>query len=225
MKKLNLLLLFISLATFGQDNDTNMWSGFDNDKPGGFTGVFYNRVTPTEGTIYLFDNWEQNAVVHRILEDKFLVRRVNFNLNKMSFDAKITESEDVLSFSFDGIDKIEINNRVFKNILYKKSNRIFEMFYSDDNIKFMKGFQIKLIKASKDPMVNRPNDKYVKSESYFLMNKGVITRIKLKKKAIYKTLELNKEDISNIEVFIKSTSISLKKEQDIIKLLTYLNNI
>ena len=225
MKKLNLLLLFISLATFGQDNDTNMWSGFDNDKPGGFTGVFYNRVTPTEGTIYLFDNWEQNAVVHRILEDKFLVRRVNFNLNKMSFDAKITESEDVLSFSFDGIDKIEINNRVFKNILYKKSNRIFEMFYSDDNIKFMKGFQIKLIKASKDPMVNRPNDKYVKSESYYLINKGVITKIKLKKKVIYKTLELNKEDISNIEVFIKSTSISLKKEQDIIKLLTYLNNI
>ena len=51
----------------------------------------------------------------------------------------------------------------------------------------MKGFDIKLIKASKDPMVNRPNDKYVKSESYFLMNKGAITRIKLKKKAIYKT--------------------------------------
>ena len=89
----------------------------------------------------------------------------------------------------------------------------------------MKGFDIKLIKASKDPMVNRPNDKYVKSESYFLMNKGVTTKIKLKKKVIYKTLELNKEEISNIEVFTKSTSISLKKEQDIIKLLTYLNSI
>ena len=225
MKKLNLLLLFISLATFGQDNDPNKWSGFDNDKPGGFTGVFYNRVTPTEGTIYLFDNWEQSAVVHRILDDKFLVKRVNFNLNKMSFDAKITESEDVLSFSFDGIDKVEINNRVFKNILYNKSNRIFEIFYSDDNVKFMKGFQIKLIKASKDPMVNRPNDKYVKSESYYLMNKEVITKIKLKKKVIYKTLDLNKGDISNLESFIKSTSISTKNEQDIIKLLTYLNSI
>ena len=225
MKKINLLLIFISLATFGQDNDPNKWSGFDTDKSGGFTGVFYNRVTPTEGTIYLFDNWEQSAIVHRVLDDKFLVKRVNFNLNKMSFDAKITESEDVLSFSFDGIDKIEIDNKVFKNILHNKSNRIFQIFYSDDNVKFMKGFDIKLIKASKDPMVNRPNDKYVKSESYFLMNKGVITRIKLKKKAIYKTLELNKGEISNIDAFIKSTSISLKKEQDIIKLLTYLNNI
>ena len=225
MKKINLLLIFISLATFGQDNDPNKWSGFDTDKSGGFTGVFYNRVTPTEGTIYLFDNWEQSAIVHRVLDDKFLVKRVNFNLNKMSFDAKITESEDVLSFSFDGIDKIEIDNKVFKNILHNKSNRIFQIFYSDDNVKFMKGFDIKLIKASKDPMVNRPNDKYVKSESYFLMNKGVITRIKLKKKAIYKTLELNKGEISNIDAFIKSTSISLKKEQDIIKLLTYLNTI
>ena len=225
MKKLNLLLLFISLATFGQDNDPNKRSGFDTDKSGGFTGVFYNRVTPTEGTIYLFDNWEQSAIVHRVLDDKFLVKRVNFNLNKMSFDAKISESEDVLSFSFDGIDKIEIDNKVFKNILHNKSNRIFQIFYSDDNVKFMKGFDIKLIKASKDPMVNRPNDKYVKSESYFLMNKGVITRIKLKKKAIYKTLELNKGEISNIDAFIKSASISLKKEQDIIKLLTYLNSI
>ena len=225
MKKINLLLIFISLATFGQDNDPNKWSGFDTDKSGGFTGVFYNRVTPTEGTIYLFDNWEQSAIVHRVLDDKFLVKRVNFNLNKMSFDAKITESEDVLSFSFDGIDKIEIDNKVFKNILHNKSNRIFQIFYSDDNVKFMKGFDIKLIKASKDPMVNRPNDKYVKSESYYLMNKGVITKIKLKKKAIYKTLELNKGEISNIDAFIKSTSISLKKEQDIIKLLTYLNSI
>ena len=225
MKKLNLLLLFISLATFGQDNDPSKWSGFDTDKSGGFTGVFYNRVTPTKGTIYLFDNWEKSAVVHKVLDDKFLVKRVNFNLNKMSFDAKITESEDVLSFSFDGIDKIEIDNKVFKNILHKKSNRIFEIFYSDDNVKFMKGFDIKLIKASKDPMVNRPNDKYVKSESYYLMIKGVITKIKLKKKAIYKTLELNKGDISNMDTFIKSTSISLKKEEDIIKLLTYLNTI
>ena len=225
MKKLNLLLLFISLTTFGQDNDPSKWSGFDTDKSGGFTGVFYNRVTPTKGTIYLFDNWEKSAVVHKVLDDKFLVKRVNFNLNKMSFDAKITESEDVLSFSFDGIDKIEIDNKVFKNILHKKSNRIFEIFYSDDNVKFMKGFDIKLIKASKDPMVNRPNDKYVKSESYYLMIKGVITKIKLKKKAIYKTLELNKGEISNIDAFIKSTSISLKKEQDIIKLLTYLNTI
>ena len=149
MKKINLLLIFISLATFGQDNDPNKWSGFDTDKSGGFTGVFYNRVTPTKGTIYLFDNWEQSAIVHRVLDDKFLVKRVNFNLNKMSFDAKITESEDVLSFSFDGIDKIEIDNKVFKNILHNKSNRIFQIFNSDDKVKFMKGFDIKKLKPFK----------------------------------------------------------------------------
>ena len=134
MKKLKLLFLFISLAALGQDNDSNVWSGFDTN---GFSGVFY----------------------------------------------------------------------------------------TDDNIKFMKGFEVKLIKASKDPMVNRPFDKYVKTESYYLMNKKVLSKIKLKKKEIYKTLELSNEDISKLNTFIKSTSISLKKEQDIIKLLTYLNSI
>jgi hypothetical protein len=57
------------------------------------------------------------------------------------------------------------------------------------------------------------------------MNKKVLSKIKLKKKEIYKTLELSNEDISKLNTFIKSTSISLKKEQDIIKLLTYLNSI
>jgi hypothetical protein len=198
-----------------------VWSGFDTN---GFSGVFYNRVTPVEGTTYLFDNWEQDAIVHKILKDKFLVRRVNLNLNKMSFDAKITESEDVLSFSFDGIDKIEINKRIYKNILYNNSKILFELLYDTDKIKFMKGFEVKLIKASKDPMVNRPFDKYVKSESYYLMNEEIITKIKLKKKIIYNTLKLNKTEISNLDSFIKSTSISLKKEQDIIKLLMYLNS-
>jgi hypothetical protein len=221
MKKLKLLFLFISLAALGQDNDSNVWSGFDTN---GFSGVFYNRVTQVEGTTYLFDNWEQDAIVHKILKDKFLVRRVNLNLNKMSFDAKITESEDVLSFSFDGIDKIEINKRIYKNIIYNNSKILFELLYDTDKIKFMKGFEVKLIKASKDPMVNRPFDKYVKSESYYLMNEEIITKIKLKKKIIYNTLKLNKTEISNLDSFIKSTSISLKKEQDIIKLLMYLNS-
>jgi hypothetical protein len=142
----------------------------------------------------------------------------------MTFDAKITESEDVLSFSFDGIDKIEINKRIYKNILYNNSKILFELLYDTDKIKFMKGFEVKLIKASKDPMVNRPFDKYVKSESYYLMNEEIITKIKLKKKIIYNTLKLNKTEISNLDSFIKSTSISLKKEQDIIKLLMYLNS-
>jgi hypothetical protein len=57
------------------------------------------------------------------------------------------------------------------------------------------------------------------------MNKKFLRKIKLKKKEIYKTLELSNEDISKLNTFIKSTSISLKKEQDIIKLLTYLNSI
>ena len=110
-------------------------------------------------------------------------------------------------------------------MLYNNSNRIFELLYDSNKIKFMKGFEVKLIKASKDPMVNRPFDKYVKVESYYLMIQDIITKIKLKKKIIYNTLDLNKKEISNLDTFIKSSSISTRNEQDIIKLLTYLNSI
>ena len=89
----------------------------------------------------------------------------------------------------------------------------------------MKGFEVKLISGSANPMVNRPNDKYVRGEDYFIMIEGVINPIKLKKKSLYKTLELDKSNTSRLNMFVESNSLSLKKEEDIVKLLEYFNTI
>ena len=74
-------------------------------------------------------------------------------------------------------------------------------------------------------MVNRPNDKYVRVENYYMMIDRNISVVKLKKKSIYKTLGLGKQKISKLDAFIKKNSISLSKEEGWIKCLEFLKNI
>ena len=74
-------------------------------------------------------------------------------------------------------------------------------------------------------MVNRPNDRYVRGEEFFIMVNGSINPIKLKKKSIYRYLKMNKLNTSKIDMFIESNSLSLKKINDIIKVLEYYINM
>ena len=89
----------------------------------------------------------------------------------------------------------------------------------------MKGFNVKLISGSANPMVNRPNDRYVRGEEFFIMINGSISDVKLKKKSIYRLLNIDKLSTSKLDMFIESNNLSLKKVDDIIKLLEYYSNI
>tara|TARA_B100000767_G_C19671971_1_gene495682 strand:- start:108 stop:812 length:705 start_codon:yes stop_codon:yes gene_type:complete len=190
----------------------------------GSSMMFYNPKRYIEGTIHLFEGWNNTAVIHTISDDKFLVKRVNFNLKRNSFEAKMNDSDSIFSFTFNNIKKIVINNKIYKNFYYDDDNRVYEMLYDTDEYKFMKGFEVKLISGSANPMVNRPNDKYVRGEEFFLMLNGSINPIKLKKKSIYRLLNMNKLNTSKLDMFIESNSLSLKKVNDIIKVLEHYSN-
>jgi hypothetical protein len=119
--------------------------------------MFYNPKRYIDGTIHLFEGWNNTAVIHTISDDKFLVKRVNLNLKRNSFEAKMNDSDSIFSFTFNNIKKIVINNKIYKNFYYDDDNRVYEMLYDTDQYKFMKGFEVKLISGSANPMVNRPN--------------------------------------------------------------------
>ena len=187
--------------------------------------MFYNPKRYIDGTVHLFEGWNNTAVIHTISDEKLLVKRVNLNLKRNSFEAKMNDSDSIFSFTFNNIKKIVINNKTYKNFYYDDDNRVYEMLYDTDQYKFMKGFEVKLISGSANPMVNRPNDRYVRGEEFFIMVNGSINHIKLKKKSIYKYLKLDKLNTSKLDMFIESNSLSLKKIDDIIKLLEYHSNI
>ena len=187
--------------------------------------MFYNPKRYIDGTVHLFESWNNTAVIHTISDDKFLVKRVNLNLKRNSFEAKMNDSDSIFSFTFNNIKKIVINNKIYKNFYYDDDNRVYEMLYDTDQYKFMKGFNVKLISGSANPMVNRPNDRYVRGEEFFIMINGSISDVKLKKKSIYRLLNIDKLSTSKLDMFMESNNLSLKKVDDIIKLLEYYSNI
>ena len=137
----------------------------------------------------------------------------------------MNDSDSIFAFTFNNIKKIVINNKIYKNYYYDDDNRVYQMLFDTDEYKLMKGFEVKLISGSANPMVKRPNDKYVRGEDYFLMINGSISPIKLKKKSIFKSLKLDKLNTSKLDMFVESNSLSLKNEDDIVKLLEYYNTI
>ena len=234
------LLLFISFLfsvsiSFAQTNSVDVGGSqamenyaqlaSGNGASYGNSMMFYNPKRYIDGTVHLFESWNNTAVIHTISDDKFLVKRVNLNLKRNSFEAKMNDSDSIFSFTFNNIKKIVINNKTYKNFYYDDDNRVYEMLYDTDQYKFMKGFNVKLISGSANPMVNRPNDRYVRGEEFFIMINGSISDVKLKKKSIYRLLNIDKLSTSKLDMFIESNNLSLKKVNDIIKLLEYYSNI
>jgi hypothetical protein len=225
-------LVFTTSALTAQNNSVESGGGINESmaqlasgEQFGNSMMFYNPKRQIDGKFHLFETWNNTAVIYTLSDDKFFVKRVNLNLKRNSFEAKMNDSDSIFSFTFNNIKKIVIGNDIYKNYYYNDDNRVYQMLYDSEKYKLMKGFEVKLISGSANPMVNRPNDKYVRGEDYFIMTNGVINPIKLKKKSIYKTLNLDKMSTSQLNMFIESNSLSLKKEEDIVKLLEYYNSI
>ena len=97
------------------------------------------------------------------------------------------------------------------------------MVYSGKTFSILKGFTVKLVTGSGNPMVNRSNDKYVKKESYFIRytDKKTIESFKMNKRSLNKLFENNLKDVSRILAFIGSGNLSYKDEKDVIRMLEF----
>ena len=89
----------------------------------------------------------------------------------------------------------------------------------------MKGFSIKLVSSSGNPMVNRSNDKYAKFSSYFIKKNNSIKPFKLRKRSIYNLLNDDKNIISRIESYVVNKKLSYKREDDVVQILDYAFNL
>jgi len=235
MKNINLFIALMLLSSVALAQTSTVDAGgtqamqqLVNKEQGSNFGnsmMFYNPKRQIDGKFHLFEDWNNTGVIHTLSDDKFLVKRINLNIKRNSFEAKMNESDSIFSFTFNNIKKIVVNNKTYKNYYYDDDNRVYEMLYESDNYKLMKGFEVTLITGSVNPLVNRPNDKYVRGEDYFIMINGTISQVKLKKKSIFKTLKLDKLNSSNLDKFVDSNSLSLKKVEDVVKLLEYYNSI
>ena len=223
----NILVVLCLLFSTSVYTQTNFSAGFSmggNDLNYGST-FFYNTRNVILGSVYLFDEWNNNAEIHTLSNERFLVRNINLNINRNAFEAKLTDSDSIFSFNFNNIKQIVINDKTYKNYYYNDDNRVYEIIYESNNFSIMKGFSIKLVSSSGNPMVNRSNDKYAKFSSYFIKKNNSIKPFRLRKRSIYNLLDNDKNIISSIESYVVNKKLSYKREDDVVQILDYAFNL
>ena len=223
----NILVVLCLLFSTSVYTQTNFSAGFSmggNDLNYGST-FFYNTRNVILGSVYLFDEWNNNAEIHTLSNERFLVRNINLNINRNAFEAKLTDSDSIFSFNFNNIKHIVINDKTYKNYYYNDDNRVYEIIYQSNTFSIMKGFSIKVVSSSGNPMVNRSNDKYAKFSSYFIKKNNSIKPFRLRKRSIYNLLDNDKNIISRLESYMSNKNLSYKREKDVVQILDYVFNL
>lgn len=183
--------------------------------------MFYNPDTKTEGSVHLFDNWNNSAVIYTSVNHHFSLKNINLNIEQNTFESKISD-DSIFSFNFDNVDKFVINGRIFKNYNYGKHNKVFEILFDSGEIALFKGFNVQFIKGSSNPMLNRSTNKYVKTEKYFIKKEGKITILATNKSRFLKAFNLEEPQKIAVLTFIKENNLSFKNEDHLIRIFKFI---
>ena len=219
------LLVLASNIIIAQTNLGTDFNALGSNASSDFgTSFFYNQPNKfIIGSAYLFDEWNNDGEIQTLTGERFLVRNINLNISRNAFEAKINDNDSIFSFTFNNIKQIIINGKSYKNYYYNEDNRVYELVYSGNNFTLLKGFNVKLVTGSGNPMVNRSNDKYVKKESYFIRSNSekTIENFKMNKRSLNRLFEKSDVDLNRILGFIDSGNLSYKDEKDVIRMLEF----
>ena len=225
MRILLLSIFLISNIILSQTNSqTDFRSALTGETTNFGTSFFYNQPNKVIlGSAYLFDEWNNDGEIQTLTGERFLVRNINLNISRNAFEAKINDNDSIFSFNFNNIKQIIINGKNYKNYFYNEDNRVYELVYTGKTFSILKGFTVKLVTGSGNPMVNRSNDKYVKKESYFIRSTDtkIIESFKMNKRSLNKLFENSFKDLGRILAFIDSGNLSYKDEKDVIRMLEF----
>ena len=103
-----------------------------------------------------------------------------------------------------------------------KERKILELFFNDKHIVYKHNI-VSFYKSSTNPMVSRKNNKYIKRSKYYLYKKGKLTKIKQSENKFSKLFKTNNLNQNSIIKFIKENKLSLKKETDLTKILSFIS--
>ena len=222
------LIVLASNVVIAQTNLGTDFNALGSNASSDFgTSFFYNQPNKfIIGSAYLFEEWNNDAEIQTLTGERFLVKNINLNISRNAFEAKINDNDSIFSFTFNNIKQIIINGKSYKNYYYNEDNRVYELIYSGRNFTLLKGFDVKLVTGSGNPMVNRSNDKYVKKESYFLRSNSekTIENFKMNKRSLNRLFEKSAIDLNRILAFIDSGNLSYKDEKDVISMLEFAFN-
>lgn len=190
----------------------------------GASMFFVNPAREVEGSIYLFEKWENRGVLVTIDKQRFGMKNINIDLKNQAFQSRFTK-DSIFNYNFNNIDRFIINNKVYKNFYYNEDNRIYEIIHETPEFAILKGFKVNLVEGSANPMLNRKTDKYVQKYNYYVKTDTEIRKFNLNRKQIIKLIDPDKAVLDKIMKYAKDNNLSFKNDLQLKRILDYSNSI
>ncbi len=176
-----------------------------------------------DGSNLLFDELQDNA---KIYLDSIVLNfnQVNYNIQRDQFFTSY-EKDSVFVFDFNLVKKVRVSGRTFKRQFnaVRGMEETYEVLFQGKGISLLKNYDARFIQASPNPMVNRTRNKIKISKIYYLEINGKMIPIKLSKSSILKSL--GKQNDAGLKKIISEERLKLRREEDVVRLLQYLENL
>lgn len=212
---------FAQLQTTVNANNNNLGALATYGPDGANIGASSTVINPPEqidGSLHLFESWNNKGVFKTKEGKQLLIRNINFNVDLNTFESEISK-DTVFTFSFDNIERVFVNSREFKAVFKPATGlyKVYEVIFSNTDFSILKEYYIEIKKGSSNPMINR-RSKYVTQSEYYLEEGKRLSKFKLKKKNI---LKLVGDKAGEMLAFAKENRLSFKNELDVNRMLNY----
>lgn len=176
-----------------------------------------------DGTPFLFENWDQGALITTKDGRTLRFKDVNFDGRRNKIVAKVSE-DSLYTFNSLAIEKAIINGRLFKNILDPNEGpvKIYEVLGETPEFSILKDHTVEISEGSSNPMRGSIYSRYITRENYFISNSKAINKFKLKKNKVLALMGTHKK---NVENFVAENNLSYKRDQDIQEIIKYYSGL
>lgn len=182
-----------------------------------------NPNTNIKGSYLLFEDAKNYGIISTKVGRRFKVPNLNYNVKQDQIEAKIS-NDSVFIFDSAKIEKVEINNKVFKRYedLGLSINGYFEIVAASKEMNLLKKYSVFVKEGIVNPLTlqKQSPDIYVIKTKYFLLSHNEINEISLKKGKLLKIFE---EDSGKMKIYINENNLSIKKDEDLKLIFNYHN--
>lgn len=186
----------------------------------GSSARFVNPPRKIEGSIYMFEEWNNVAIIQTKDKKRVAINNVNYNIRRNRIASR-SSLDSLFVFDLSLFDKIIIKGKTFRKLVPDLDGRIFEVLFETDKGDLLSFHYLKILEGSANPMVNRKVDKFKQTQEYFLYIDGDLIPVKMRKKDILKALAKDDSDKKKELInYYKENKLSYKSTEDLKKVLT-----